>query len=489
MNSILGGLPDMPNRVNIGVGVVKGSSRRAPPDYRRAHVGFMTLLDILPSLGHAAPPRFDPATWPITAHPDEEGRLCVGGVALADIADEFDTPAYVIDETDFRHRARRYRKALRAAGNTEVVYAGKSLLSTAVARWAREEGLGIDVCSTGELATALAGGVGPARIVMHGNAKSPEELREAVRVGVGRIVLDSRMEIAYLAGLARRRQPVLIRVTPDIDIHGHRAVTTGVSDQKFGFTLAGDHAADAVRRVLAHPILDLVGLHCHIGSQVSDPALYGEAIRRMVAAMADIRARHGVILTELNIGGGHAIPYVPGDRELDLDALAAVIENALDEACAAERFPRPQIVVEPGRAISGRAGVTLYRVRSVKTQFGGRTFVAVDGGMSDNPRVSLYGARYAVALANRHPLGLNQHVTVAGRHCEAGDEIARDIELPADLRPGDLLAVACTGAYHHSMASNYNMVGRPSLVAVKDGRARELVRRETVADLLARDCG
>lgn len=479
----------MPNRVNIGVGVVKGSSRRAPPDYRRAHVGFMTLLDILPSLGHAAPPRFDPATWPITAHPDEEGRLCVGGVALADIADEFDTPAYVIDETDFRHRARRYRKALRAAGNTEVVYAGKSLLSTAVARWAREEGLGIDVCSTGELATALAGGVDPARIVMHGNAKSPEELREAVRVGVGRIVLDSRMEIAYLAGLARRRQPVLIRVTPDIDIHGHRAVTTGVSDQKFGFTLAGDHAADAVRRVLAHPILDLVGLHCHIGSQVSDPALYGEAIRRMVAAMADIRARHGVILTELNIGGGHAIPYVPGDRELDLDALAAVIENALDEACAAERFPRPQIVVEPGRAISGRAGVTLYRVRSVKTQFGGRTFVAVDGGMSDNPRVSLYDARYAVALANRHPLGLNQHVTVAGRHCEAGDEIARDIELPADLRPGDLLAVACTGAYHHSMASNYNMVGRPSLVAVKDGRARELVRRETVADLLARDCG
>jgi len=449
----------------------------------------MTLLDILPSLGHAAPPRFDPAIWPITAHPDEEGRLCVGGVPLTDIADEFDTPAYVIDETDFRHRARRYRKALRAAGNTEVVYAGKSLLSTAVARWAREEGLGIDVCSAGELATALAGGVDPARIVMHGNAKSPGELREAVRVGVGRIVLDSRMEIAYLAGLARRRQPVLIRVTPDIDIHGHRAITTGVSDQKFGFTLAGDHAAEAVRRVLAHPILDLVGLHCHIGSQVSDPALYGEAIRRMIAAMADIRARHGVILTELNIGGGHAIPYVPGDRELDLDALAAVIENALDEACAAERFPRPQIVVEPGRAISGRAGVTLYRVRAVKTQFGGRTFVAVDGGMSDNPRVSLYGARYAIALANRHPPGLKQRVTVAGRHCEAGDEIARDIELPADLHSGDLLAVACTGAYHHSMASNYNMVGRPSLVAVKDGRARELVRRETVADLLARDCG
>ncbi|BBY02283.1 diaminopimelate decarboxylase [Mycobacterium seoulense] len=446
----------------------------------------MTLLDILPSLGQAATPRFDPAIWPITAHPDEVGGLCVGGVPLADIADEFATPAYVIDETDFRRRARRYRKALRGI---QVVYAGKSLLTTAVARWVREEGMGIDVCSGGELAVALAGGTDPARIVMHGNAKSPDELRDALRAGVGRIVVDSCIEVAYLAGVARRRQPVLIRVTPDVDVHGHPAVATGVSDQKFGFTLTGGHAAEAVRRVLAHPILDLVGLHCHIGSQVTDPALYGEAIRRLIAAMADIRARHGVILTELNLGGGHAIPYVPGDRELDLDQLADTIEDALDAACAAEHFPRPSVVVEPGRAISGRAGVTLYRVCSVKTQSGGRTFVAVDGGMSDNPRVSLYGARYTVALANRHALGPKRRVTVAGRHCEAGDEIARDVELPADLHPGDLLAVACTGAYHHSMASNYNLVGRPAVVGVRDGRARELVRRETVADLLARDRG
>jgi len=446
----------------------------------------MTLLDILPSVGRGAPRRFDPAIWPVTTHADESGRLCIGGVPLTDIADEFHTPAYVIDETDFRDRARRYRRTLRGC---EVVYAGKSLLTTAVAGWAREEGLGVDVCSAGELNVALAGGVEPNRIVMHGNAKSTDELRDAVRVGVGRIVLDSNIEIAYLAGLARRRQPVLIRVTPDIDIHGHRAVTTGISDQKFGFTLADGHAADAVKRVLAHPILDLIGLHCHIGSQVTDPALYGEAIRRMIAALADIRASHGVILTELNIGGGHAIPYIPGDRELNLDELAHVIEDALDEACAAEHFPRPTIVVEPGRAISGRAGVTLYRVCSVKTQPGGRTFVAVDGGMSDNPRVSLYGAQYTVALANRHPLGVRQPATIAGRHCEAGDEIARDIELPADLHPGDLLAVACTGSYHHSMASNYNMVGRPPLVAVKDGRTRELIRRETIADMMSRDCG
>jgi diaminopimelate decarboxylase len=450
----------------------------------------MTLLDILPSLGRAAPHRFDPAIWPVTTHSDESGRLCLGGVPLSDVADEFHTPAYVIDETDFRERARRYRRALRGV---QIVYAGKSLLTTAVARWAHEEGLGVDVCSAGELAVALAGGVEPSRIVMHGNAKSSDEILDAVRVGVGRIVLDSNIEVAYAAGLARRRQPVLIRVTPDFsglqDIHGHPAITTGISDQKFGFTLAQGHAADAVSRVLAHPILDLVGLHCHIGSQVTDPALYGEAIRRMIAAMADIRARHGVILTELNIGGGHAIPYIPGDREFNLEELADVIEDALDEACAAEHFPRPTIAVEPGRGISGRAGVTLYRVCSVKTQPGGRTFVAVDGGMSANPRVSLYGAQYTVALANRHPLGVKQRVTVAGRHCEAGDEIARDIELPADLRPGDLLAVACTGSYHHSMASNYNMVGRPPVVAVKDGRVRELVRRETIADLMSRDCG
>jgi diaminopimelate decarboxylase len=446
----------------------------------------MTLLDHLPSLHQAAAPRIDPRIWPLTAAVDDLGRLCVGDVPLTEIADEFRTPTYVLDEVDFRTRLQRYRSAL---PGVEIVYAAKSLMCTGVARWVTDSGAGLDVSSAGELATALVAGVEPARIVMHGNAKSVDELRDAAVIGVGRIVVDSLMDIAFLSCEARHPLRLLVRVTPDIDIHGHTAVMTGVNDQKFGFTLGDGHAAEAVKRIVAHPLLTLAGLHCHIGSQITDPALFGEAIRRMVATMADIRARHGIILSELNLGGGHGVPYVSGDPELDPGALSELIDNELEAACAAERFPRPRIVVEPGRAISARAGVTLYRVISVKSQAGGRTFVAVDGGMSDSPRVSLYGAKYTVTLANRHSTAPDQTVTVAGRHCEAGDEIARDVELPADIHAGDLLAVACTGAYHHSMASNYNMVPRPPLVAVHRGMTRELVRRETVTDLLARDRG
>ena len=446
----------------------------------------MTLLDYLPSLHKAAASRIDPAIWPHTASVDDLGRLCVGDVPLTDIADEFRTPAYVLDEADFRYRLQHYRAVL---PEVEIRYAAKALLTTTVARWVADEGAGVDVSSGGEVAIALAGGIDPSRIVLHGNAKPVDELTDAAAVGIGRIVVDSAMEIAYLSCVARRPQPILIRVTPGIDTRGHRAVVTGVDDQKFGFALTDGRALAAAERVLHQPALELVGLHCHIGSQVADATLYGEVIRRMIATMTDIRRRHGVVLTELNIGGGHGVPYVTGDPELDLAEVADVLEDALDWACASERFPRPRIVMEPGRAISARAGVTLYRVVSVKSQPGGRTFVAVDGGMSDNPRVALYGAKYTVALANRHALGPTNRVTIAGRHCESGDEIARDVELPADVHPGDLLAVACTGAYQHSMASNYNMVGRPPIVAVRRGRAHELVRRETTADLLARDLG
>jgi diaminopimelate decarboxylase len=295
--------------------------------------------------------------------------------------------------------------------------------------------------------------------------------------------VDGPTQVALLAAGAGQPQAVQVRVWPDVDVHEH----TDLTDQMLGFALTDGHAADAIQRALDQPLLYLVGVQCHIGSQVSDAALYGEAIRQMVGLMAEVRARHGVILTELNIGGGQGVPYVSGDPELDLDALRDFIDDALDASCAAERFPRPTIVVEPGRAISARAGITLYRVLWVQTQPGGRAIVAVDGGLTGNPRGAPYDASSTIALANRHSMTATQPMTVVGRHRESGDEIARDVPLPADLHAGDLLAVACTGAYHHSMASTYNMVGRPPLVAVKDGRTRELVRRETIADLLSRD--
>ena len=446
----------------------------------------MTLLDILPSLRAAMAPRLDPALWPVTTDHDERGRIRVGGVALDDIADQYGTPTYVLDEDDVRHRCRAYRTAF---PESEIAYAAKALTTRAVADWVTSEGLSLDVCSEGELAIARSAGVDPSRIILHGNAKTATELRTAVGVGVGRIVADSHNEIRLLASLARRRQRVLVRATPDIDIPGHPAVTTGVDDQKFGFPINGGHLDAAVRLVLEQPSLELVGLHCHLGSQITDVELFASAVERMIGRMEQIRRDHGVILTNLNLGGGHAVPYLPGDPQIDLTRLAGVLDDALDEACARNRFPRPDITLEPGRGIVARAGVTLYRVVSIKTGSGGRTFVAVDGGMSDNPRVALYGARYDVAVANRHPTGAHMPVTVVGRHCEAGDVLARDVSLPCDLHPGDVLAVPCTGAYHHCLASTYNSVGSPPMVAVRGGSARELIRRETAADLLSRDVG
>ncbi|SDE11507.1 diaminopimelate decarboxylase [Rhodococcus tukisamuensis] len=444
----------------------------------------MTLLEIFPSLRSAMTPRLDPAVWPASTHVDDHDRITVAGVALADIADQYGTPSYVLDELDLRHRCRTYREVFPEA---EIAYAGKALLTRAVATWVTEEGLSLDVCSAGELAIALSAGVNPRRIIMHGNAKTPAELSAARDAGVGRIVIDSHAEITLLAATLTRRQNVLVRVTPGIDAHTHRAVATGVTDQKFGFPLEHGQADEAVRRVLGQPRLNLIGLHCHLGSQITEVEHFRTAVDRMIAQMAQIRIDHGTILTELNLGGGHGISYVCGDPQLDLSSLAATLDDALDDACARHRFPRPRITLEPGRAVAGRAGVTVYRVVSVKHVTGGRTFVCVDGGMSDNPRVALYGAHYSVALANRHSIAAPAVVTVAGRHCEAGDELAVDVQLPSDLHPGDVLAVPGTGAYHHSLASTYNAVGRPPIVAVRDGRSRELIRRETVEDLLRRE--
>jgi diaminopimelate decarboxylase len=445
----------------------------------------MTLSALRPSLRRGSNSQLDRAIWPLSTRIDELGRLCIGGVAATEIAAEFGTPTYVVDEEDFRARIRCYRAALPGVG---LIYAGKALLSAAVAGWAAAEGAGVGVSSGGELATALAGGVPPSQIILHGDAKTAGDLHEAAAAGVGRIVIDSPSEIALLASRVRR-QRVLVRVIPDLETGGAAGGDTGVLDPTFGFALAGGEAASAVKRVLDQPCLDLVGLHCQLGSQLSDAKLYGAAIRQMMAVLAEVRDRHQVALTELNLGGGQAVPCKSGAPELGLRELATVIDGALESACAEYSYPHPRIVIEPGRAIAARAGITLYRVTAAKRQPGGRVFVAVDGGRPDNPRAAVSGSTYTVALANRHRSASLTPATIVGRDRQAGSEIARDVDLPADIHPGDLLAIACTGAYHHSMGSSCNLAGSPPLVAVAAGQPHELVRRETVADLLARDRG
>ncbi|WP_033258527.1 MULTISPECIES: diaminopimelate decarboxylase [Kitasatospora] len=453
----------------------------------------------------APPAPFRPAAgplgspWPASAVPGPGGDLLVGGVSLREAAERFGTPLYVFDEGEARARARAYRRALPEA---EVLYAAKAFLCTAMADLVAEEGLGLDVCSAGELRLAAAAGFPAGRILLHGNAKSPDELRLARRLGVGRIVLDNLAEIPRLAALATpdRPQRVLVRVLPGVAAGHHAAVRTGVDGQKFGFSIASGEAAEAVRRTLAQPALRLVGLHCHLGSQITDPAPYRTAVDRLVELLARIRDEHAVELPELDLGGGHGVRYLPGDPELTPAAFAAATTARLAARCAEHALAVPKLLIEPGRAVAAPAAVALYRVLAVKHTAEGRAFAAVDGGMSDNPRPALYGSAYTVRVLGRAPrlggggvvgsgAGPTRPFDVVGCHCEAGDVLARDAPLPADLRPGDLLAVPAAGAYQLAMASGYNLVGRPALVAARDGRARLLVRRETVDDFLARETG
>ncbi|MFF7776996.1 diaminopimelate decarboxylase [Streptomyces tanashiensis] len=428
-----------------------------------------------------------PSIWPRSARPEHGGDVTVAGVSLAETAGRFGTPVYVLDEEEVRERCRAYRTAFPEA---DVVYAAKAFLCRAMVHWAQEEGLGLDVCSAGELMLAVTTGFPPEKIVLHGNAKSPEDLGTAVRLGVGRIVVDSASEIARLAAIVPHgsRQKVMLRVVPGIAAGGHTKVRTGTEHQKFGLSLTDGSAQHAVARVLGQSRLELVGLHCHIGSQITTVKPYVAAVRRMVGLMARIREQHGVELPQLNIGGGHGIAYRPGEESLDVAQLAARVRAELRDGCAKVKLPVPRLTIEPGRAVVGPAGVCVYRVLAVK-RTGPHTFVAVDGGMSDNPRPALYGVRYAPRLIGRRSTAEPRLVTVVGRHCEAGDVLADEVPLPEDVRPGDLLAVPVAGAYHLSMASGYNLVGRPPVVAVKDGTARTLVRRESIDDMNRRDVG
>ncbi|MFI5763402.1 diaminopimelate decarboxylase [Streptomyces sp. NPDC051563] len=425
--------------------------------------------------------------WPASARPAPGGDVTVAGISLTEAADRFGTPLYVLDEGEVRDRCRTYRAAF---PDTDVIYAAKAFLCRAMARWIEDEGLGLDVCSVGELGLAMTAGFPAERIVLHGNAKSPEDLYTAVRLGVGRIVLDSTSEIARLADIVPggERQQVMIRVVPGIAAGGHAKIRTGTEDQKFGLSTTDGSAQHAITRVLAQPRLQLVGLHCHIGSQITSVKPYLAAVRRMVGLMTQVRDHHGLELPQLNIGGGHGIAYRPGEDGLDVAALARRVRSELADGCAHAKLPVPRLTIEPGRALVGPAGVAVYRVLTVK-ETSGRTFVAVDGGMSDNPRPALYGVRYAPRLIGRASTAPPAPVTVVGRHCEAGDIVAEDIPLPGDVRPGDLIGVPAAGAYHLSMASGYNLVGRPPVSAVRDGSARLLVRRESLDDMNRRDIG
>ena len=433
------------------------------------------------------------SVWPQTAVRGPDGALQLGGVDVRALAAEHGTPVLVLDEDDLRARCRAWRTAFDGwPSGGDVAYAGKAFLSKAVVRIVAEEGLGLDVCTGGELAVALAAGFPPDRLWFHGNNKSVAELTRAVAAGLRTVVLDSFEELVRLAAIAERagvRQRVYVRVTPGVEAHTHEYVQTGQEDQKFGFSLASGAAAEAVRRVLGLPSLELTGVHCHIGSHIFDTHGFSLAAHRMVELLAAVRDEHGIELPELDLGGGHGIAYTAADDPMSIADHAAGLRTIVEKECAAAGLAVPRVVVEPGRAVIGPTTVTLYEVGTVKELPGLRTYVSVDGGMSDNIRTALYDARYTAVLASRASTAEPRNVTLCGKHCESGDIVVHDVPMPADLAPGDLVAVPASGAYHRSMASNYNHVPRPPVVAVKDGVARVLVRRETEHDLLALDVG
>lgn len=436
----------------------------------------------------------------MSAQRDPDGELVIGGVPASRLRERFGTPLYVFDEAEVRSHARRAREAFENAAATQgttarIYYAGKAFLSTEIVRWVTEEGLGIDVATGGELAVALAGGARPAVLGFHGNNKSVAELERAVELGVGSIVVDSAIEIERLAHITAARsdsagaQTVLVRVNSGVHAETHSFLATAHEDQKFGFTLAD--AETAVARIRDIPGLRFGGLHCHIGSQIFGVAGFRESAARLIALHATLLEAGDVPL--LNLGGGFGIAYTEQDKPTAIEDLAAAIVGAAADECASRGIPLPALAFEPGRSIVGQAGVTLYEVGTVKPvhlESGiDRLYVSVDGGMSDNARPALYGSQYSARLASRSGSGAPALSRVVGRHCESGDIVVDTEFLPADVTPGDLLAVPATGAYCYSLASNYNVVPRPPVVAVREGEARLIVRGETVDDLLARDVG
>lgn len=452
--------------------------------------------------------RLNPALWARDVRRSAGGPVTVAGIPVAELAAQFGTPLFVVSEDDFRARARGFLDAFNAAfrelcGGVDVYYAGKSFLCSEVAHWVAEEGLRLDTASGGELAVAERAGLKGRQLALHGNNKSDAELNRALDLDVGRIVVDSLEELHRVGALAEVRGAtanVMLRLTPGVHAHTHEFIATAHEDQKFGLSLSPSPsdrespAAQAVAAALGHPCIRLLGVHCHIGSQIFEADGFELAARRLLGFLAEVRDRHGVELEELDLGGGYGIAYTEADTPRPPAVIARAMAEVVRSACGEHGLRVPRISIEPGRAIVGPTTFTLYTAGITKTvqvdTDGGaypRRYVSVDGGMSDNARPVLYDADYSAVLASRTSSHGPVLSRVVGKHCESGDIVVRSVYLPADTAGGDLIAVPGTGAYCWSLSSNYNYLTRPPVVAVRDGAARLIVRGETEEDLLARD--
>jgi len=427
----------------------------------------------------------------------DNGELTIAGIKASALVREFGSPLFVVDEADFLARATAWKSALdrhfgSAAGN--VYYASKSFTCIEVAKWVKSVGIGIDVCTAGEMAVARAAGFPPELIEVHGNNKSIEEIATAIEIGAGAIIVDSFVELERVQAIAvslGKVQKIYLRLTPGVDAHTHEFISTAHEDVKFGFSIASGAAWKAIEIAMSSSAIKLAGLHAHIGSQIFVTDGFELAATRLIALLAQFRDHFGAELAELDLGGGYGIAYLPGESTMDPDQMMAKLAEVVKRECTSHNLAMPRISIEPGRAIVGPTTTTLYTVgttKSVELDDGAvRRYIAVDGGMSDNIRPALYGAEYTALLANRVSSATLTSSRLVGKHCESGDILIREIDLPSDIAPSDILAIPATGAYCRSMASNYNHVGRPAVVAVKNGGARTIVRRETEADLLALD--
>ena len=428
--------------------------------------------------------------WPRNAARGADGVVSIAGVALTDIAERFGTPVMVVDEDDFRSRCRDMARAF--GGPEHVHYASKAFLTRTIARWVEEEGLSLDVASENELRIALMADFPAARITAHGNNKDDAFLRACVDEGVGHVVLDSDQELERLdaiAGEVGRAQHVMIRVKPGIEAHTHEFIATSHEDQKFGFSLASGSAYRAAEAAVKAANLELVGLHCHVGSQVFDAQGFTAAADRVLELYSRIHDELGVILPELDLGGGYGIAYTEDEQPLDVDEVAHDLLTAVAKTAAELGIEAPSVLVEPGRAIAGPGTVTVYEVGTVKDvtvdEGVSRRYLSVDGGMSDNIRPALYGSLYDARVVSRTVDGTATSTRIVGSHCESGDVLIRDAEYPDDIRRGDLVALAVIGAYTYAMSSRYNAFNRPAIVSVRDGAVTPMMRRETIEDFLA----